>query len=212
MTIGTTVCLARHAVNSTRLLGSGFVVGQDLIATAAHVCGPSDRDLIAVLPEGMDGGYQDTVSYNLRTCELQLLEYDPIRDLAILRLTAGNCQLSYELGSTDDIKVGASVYSVGFPHTDAGRVVLTYTTSTVGARVLLGTEVLKTKQIVLNMQARPGQSGSPVFSFDGQKVVGVILGAYAPGGGNHISIGGVDPHTLHQTTHAISAEYLRDML
>jgi glycine cleavage system aminomethyltransferase T len=65
--------------------------------------------------------------------------------------------------------------------------------------------------IILNVQARPGQSGSPVLLSDGRTIAAMIIGSYAPRAGGGISLGGVDPHTLHQTTHAISAEYIREL-
>lgn len=43
-------------------------------------------------------------------------------------------------------------------------------------------------------------------------LVAMIIGSYAPNSGGSISLGGVDPHTLHQTTHAVSAEYILQML
>ena len=89
--------------------------------------------------------------------------------------------------------------------------VLTRQDTEIGARVLITSGGIKAKHLVLNVQARPGQSGSPIFrTFDGQ-LVGVLIGSYAPGGGGGISLGGVDPHTLHQTTHAVSSEYLSKM-
>ena len=45
-----------------------------------------------------------------------------------------------------------------------------------------------------------------------RRVVGVLAGSYARTGGGQISLGGIDPASLHQTTHAVSAEYLREML
>jgi hypothetical protein len=36
----------------------------------------------------------------------------------------------------------------------------------------------------------------------------MVVGSYAPNGGGGILLGDVDPATLHQTTHAISAEYV----
>lgn len=65
---------------------------------------------------------------------------------------------------------------------------------------------------MLNTQARPGQSGSPIFSAYTTTLVAILIGSYAPGGGGGISLCGVDPHTLHQTTHAVSVEYVKKML
>lgn len=64
----------------------------------------------------------------------------------------------------------------------------------------------------MNIQTRPGQSGSPVFRESDSMLVAMIIGSYAPNSSGSISLGGVDPHTLHQTTHAVSAEYILQML
>jgi len=80
-----------------------------------------------------------------------------------------------------------------------------------GAKVLLETNGVKSKHAVINTQARPGQSGSLVFSPKDQSISGVLVGAWVPGPGG-ISLGGINPRELHQTTQCVSAEYLRDML
>ena len=118
----------------------------------------------------------------------------------------------YSLGSTDNVFPGTPVVSLGFPHMDTGRLVLTQQSSLIGARVLLGNNGIKTKHVVLNTQTRPGQSGGPVFSEDGNTVSAMIIGGYSPSGVRGISVGGVDPQTLHQTTHALSAEYIKAMI
>jgi ABC-type transport system involved in cytochrome bd biosynthesis fused ATPase/permease subunit len=89
--------------------------------------------------------------------------------------------------------------------------VLTLQPAIVGARILIASDGVKTKNIVINTQARSGQSGGPVFDAPKSSVVAVLLGSYAPEGGG-MRLGDIDPQTLHQTTHAISAEYLKGML
>jgi hypothetical protein len=100
---------------------------------------------------------------------------------------------------------------VGFPHVTEGRRVLTYQTITVGAKILIESSGIKTKHLVMNIQAKPGQSGSPMFSRKDGRVVAMLLGSYAPGQAGVI-IGGINPQTLHQTTHAISSEYILNMI
>jgi hypothetical protein len=115
------------------------------------------------------------------------------------------------IAGADGAPVGTQISSFGFPHADHGRMVLTRQDTEIGARVLITSGGVKAKHLVLNVQARPGQSGSPIFRTADGQLVGVLIGSYAPGGGGRISLGGVDPHTLHQTTHAVSAEYLSKM-
>ena len=55
-------------------------------------------------------------------------------------------------------------------------------------------------------------SGSPIIVPGSSSISAMLIGSYAPqvtNGG--ISIGGIDPQTLHQTTHAISAAYIKEM-
>ena len=198
------------------LLGTCFSVTGEKFATAAHVVGPNDTGLVAVIHRaGMLSEYQDTTDANVGTLGLKLSAYDPISDVAILeRLDIVSSKaLPFEIGGADDVLPGAPVNAFGYPHADHGRLVLTLQSSMVGARVLLGVAAAKIKHLVLNTQTRPGQSGGPVFNSDGTKVCAIITGGYSPNGSNGgLSIGGVDPQTLHQTTHAVSAEYIAGLI
>lgn len=65
----------------------------------------------------------------------------------------------------------------------------------------------------MNIQSRPGQSGSPIVIHESRSIAAMLIGSYAPqDNSGRISIGGIDPQTLHQTTHAISATYIKEMI
>lgn len=206
--------IGRVSPSGLQLLGTGFAVGSKQVATAYHVVGADDRDLAMVMPRVASlADYQDTSDARVSMMPLKLAAADPLRDLCVLEVTSDvSMTFSYVLSSADEVPPGAGVVSFGFPHAPMGRMVLTQQRTDVGARVLIESAGQKSKHIVLNTQAREGQSGGPVFQEGSNRVVAVLLGSYAPGGGGQISIGGVDPATLHQTTHAISAEYLGSML
>jgi hypothetical protein len=212
--IGNVVWLiGRKQPDGVRLLGTCFAVTTRKFATAAHVTGPSDAGLVAIIDRGKFlSDYQDTSDTSVLLLDVKLAEYDPIRDISIVeRVDASLAMFAYKIDGSDSTPVGTPVVSFGFPHADTGRRVLTQQASIVGARVLLGNAGLKTKHVVLNTQTRPGQSGGPVFSSDGKRVHAMILGGYRPAGGS-LNIDGVDPQTLHQTTHAVSAEYITAMI
>lgn len=205
--------VGRHSATGVRLLGTAFAVSATKVATALHVAGADDRDLVLIKPRISNlSDYQDTSDASVDMIRLTMSAADPVRDLCVLDLQDARIRMSYVLGSTDDVSVGAPVATLGFPHAPTGRFVLTQHQVHVGARILIENRGQKTKHLVLNTQAREGQSGGPVVDQLAGSVVGVVLGSYAPGGGGGISLGGIDPQTLHQTTHAISAEYLRSML
>ncbi|HTH27358.1 MAG TPA: serine protease, partial [Sphingobium sp.] len=192
-------------------LGTCFAVGPRKFATAAHVTGPSDEGLVAIIGRTDNlATYQDTTNQAAQGAGLRITNYDPIHDVCILELVNdGTISIGYQIASSDVVVPGNPVLSLGFPHADHGRLVLTQQSSMVGARILLGVESIKVKHLVLNTQTRPGQSGGPVFTGDGRHICAMIVGGYAPSGaGGSISLGGIDPQTLHQTTHAVSAEYI----
>lgn len=208
------LALGRTEPGGVGLLGTGFAVSPTKIATAYHVIGADDKNINLVMPRTRRlADYQDTSDQRVNFSPLTVSAVDPIRDLCVLSLTEDSrLSFAYSISSSDACPPGSTVTTLGFPHANVGRMVLTQQTTQVGARVLIEHAGTKSKHIVLNIQAREGQSGGPVFTSDGRSVAAVLIGSYAPGGGGQISLGGVDPATLHQTTHAISAEYLLAMI
>lgn len=205
------VAIARSNPSGVQLLGTGFVVGDGLIATTKHVTNGESDNLSIILPKYNIGDYQDTSDQNVQLIKADIKEIDPIKDICILKI---NSPVSppYHLIGTDELLPGSSVVVFGYPHADHGRFVLTQQNTQIGAKILIDSYGIKNKHVVLNTQARPGQSGGPVFDPTGNSVIGMLIGSYAPGGGGGISLAGVDPHTLHQTTHVISSEYIREMI
>lgn len=195
------------------MLGTAFLVSKEgHIATTHHVTGSTDSNFVILAPHINDiNAYQDLSDNKCQTIPVQVQEIDPIRDLAILKADINFSNLIPRIGSFDDDNVGEEVGIFGFPHCVEGRRALTYQRAELGAKVLLETNGIKSKHAVINSQARPGQSGSLVFSPKDQSISGVLVGAWVPGPGG-IILGGINPKELHQTTQCVSAEYLRDML
>jgi S1-C subfamily serine protease len=206
------VAVARIGSEGAALLGSACVLPRGFFATAKHVTGADDTNLNVLIPKYEDlHAYQDTADQSCKLAAVQIVAIDPFLDLCILQLRDGTTKDGLDIVSTDSLQVGTPVSTYGFPHAEHGRLVLTEQRTTVGARILISAGGRRFKHIVLNVQARPGQSGGPVIGPTG-KLAAILIGSYAPGGGGPISLGGVDPHTLHQTTHAISAEYIDEMM
>jgi V8-like Glu-specific endopeptidase len=205
--------VGRITPNGVNLLGTCFLLNKSgLFATASHVTNNDETNLVIFAGGNTDlTSYQDTSNNQGQVRPVTILKVDPIRDICILKMEL-SIYSKLQIGGTDDIKVTESVAIVGFPHCVDGRNILTFQNTTVGAKVLIESSGIKSKHLVLNIQTRPGQSGSPIFVASDSKLIGMIIGSYAPGGGGSISLAGVDPHTLHQTTHAISSEYIIKMI
>lgn len=205
------MAVGKNDVSGVSLLGSCFAVSNNRVVTALHVAGVQNEQLNVILPKinSLDE-FQDTSDRSVETFNATIVAADPIHDLCVLEVE-GTFHEWLELAEVDDIKVGSTVRSLGFPHANHGRLVLTQHTSQIGAKVLITSHGLLNKHIILNTQAREGQSGGPIVNDEG-RVIAVLMGSYAPRGGGGIMLGGIDPLTLHQTTHAILAEYLKEMI
>lgn len=207
--------VGRITPNGVTLLGTAFLINQvGLMATAAHVVGNNDNDLV-IIDNNVNSiqDYQDTSNTKVNFHAAKIKEINPIADVCLLEVP-GFSQFQSRIGleSTDIVKVGQNISLFGYPHSNFGRMVLTQQDTSIGAKILIDSNGIKLKNIVLNIQSRPGQSGSPIIVPELNVVVGILIGSYVPQSGGGISLGGIDPQTLHQTTHAISADYIKEML
>lgn len=206
--------LARASATGLNLLGTSVVVSPRHLVTALHVVGADQANLVAIMPRSQTvDDYQDTSDPSANTIPVSIAGVDTFRDICLLELPGHVAATpGFSIGSSDEAPTGTEIVTWGFPHANHNRYVLTQQTSTVGARVLIQNGPLNSKHVVLNVQTRPGQSGSPVFLAQAPRLIAMVVGSYAPNGGGGILLGDVDPATLHQTTHAISAEYVAAML
>lgn len=205
--------VGRITPSGIELLGTSFLINRlGTFVTAAHVTNNDENNLVVSLnPNTNINGYQDTSDTKISFIKVRIEKIDPIHDICILKCDS-NIQSNIRISSTDNINIAERLGVVGYPHCTQGRNVLTYQETTVGAKILIESSLIKSKHVVLNIQTRPGQSGSPVFRNSDATLIAMIIGSYAPSSKGGISLGGVDPHTLHQTTHAISAEYILNMI
>jgi S1-C subfamily serine protease len=149
---------------NTRLTGSGFVVGPDLIITNAHVVAGITNPTVRI--KGKGKSFEGSVIY-----------FDPADDVALIR-TSGipsvALRISQTLSRSDDAVVA------GFP--DGGPLAL------IPARVRSVSETLGidiygkdpvTREIyALSADIKQGDSGAPMLALDGS-VAGLIFAASA---------------------------------
>lgn len=205
--------IGRVTPTGVMLLGTAFMIdNRGVFCTCAHIVKNDENNLVLMFNND-NNGYQDTSNKGVNCFDVKVKDINPFADVCLLvaenKIFSG--MPNFSLTGTDDIRVRDKVELWGFPHSEYGRKVLTYQCTEVGAKILIDSNGIKTKNIVLNIQCRPGQSGSPVLSGAGN-IVAMVLGSYAPKTNGGISLGGINPQTLHQTTHAISMEYVKEML
>jgi len=206
--------VGRITPQGVNMLGTGFIINKDgFIATTAHNVSGEDKGLVILAPHIKNiNEYQDMSDLSCQPIPATIAEIDPIKDLAVLKAPITFTGPVPVIGSFDNDAVGSDVGIFGFPHCVQGRRALTFQKAEIGAKILLSSNGISSKHTVINIQARPGQSGSLIFSVKNQYISGVLMGAYAPQSASGISLGGINPQELHQTTHCISAEYLKEMI
>ena len=149
---------------STRLTGSGFVIGPDLIITNAHVVAGVTKPTVRV--KGKGKAFEGTIVY-----------FDPARDVALIR-TKDFPSVSLRIGQ--QLKRGETAVVSGFP--EGGPLTL------IPARVRSvsessGTDIYGKAQVSREIYAiaadiKQGDSGAPMFALDGS-VVGLDFASSA---------------------------------
>lgn len=133
--------------------GSGFFVGQNLVATNIHCI--VDKEIV----------FTELVSKNSRFAVEGVVAYDIENDLTILKVN-GSAE-PIPLGNSDSVQVGDVVCAVGFPGDEDG--VLTQGTIH---------EIRESdKRLQIDKYLKPGYSGGPVINSDGE-VIGVAANIF----------------------------------
>ncbi len=153
----------------SQALGSGFVISEDgYIVTNNHVIDGADE----IQVEFTDGSVLDA----------EVIGADPVVDIAVLKVDAGEPLAFVSFGDSDTARVGDWVLAVGNPlgqgfSVSAGIV-------SARSRELNGTydDFIQTDAAI-----NRGNSGGPLFNMDGE-VIGVNTAILSPNGGS-IGIG-----------------------
>jgi S1-C subfamily serine protease len=145
--------------------GTGFLISRNgLLATNWHVV--ADAKNISVGFPGWNGNVSAEVVIR-----------DVVNDLAVLRvadpakLTASCSELPFQLASSNSVKLGERVSTIGYP-----------LTSILGSNPKFSEGVISSKSgwqddprsLQISAQVQPGSSGSPLFDVDGN-IVGVVV-------------------------------------
>lgn len=140
-------------------LGSGFFVGEDIVATNLHVV------------EGAAGGYARIGGRKRKYNISGLVASDPRRDLVLLKVDGAKAR-RLPLGDSSEIAVGDTVYAVGNPRGLEG----TFSEGIIsGIRQVEGDTLLQ-----ITAPISPGSSGGPVLNASGE-VIGIAVASFKGG-------------------------------
>ncbi|MEX2300152.1 MAG: trypsin-like peptidase domain-containing protein [Bryobacterales bacterium] len=152
--------------------GSGFLIDADgRILTNHHVIRGNAPSIEVTLTDK-------------RRFRAEVIAFDEINDLALIKIKADDKLPHLPLGSSDDLKVGQKVLAIGNPFGLEG-------TLTTGVISSVGRSIRDQKGVLEDMvqtdaAINPGNSGGPLLDSSGN-VIGVNTAIYGPGG--NIGIG-----------------------
>jgi S1-C subfamily serine protease len=155
--------------------GSGWVAGQGIVVTNAHVVAGQDDTTV----EQEDGPTRDA----------QAIAYDPGNDVAVLHVDGLDAPA---LRQDEHQKVGAPVAILGFPHdgpfrAEPGRL---GSTETVISQDAYGSGPIRRRMTALRGAIRSGNSGGPAVDGSGQVVATVFAASQSrPKGGFGVPAG-----------------------
>lgn len=152
------LCSSSHALEKS---GTGFAISPDLVLTAFHV---------------VENGESISVSFGDASFPATTTSFNKDLDWALLKIS-GMAPAVVRLGSSDSVKLGDGVYTLGFPATDLLGDGIKYSKGEIGA--LSGLAGSK-DHFQISVPIQPGNSGGPLFTESGD-VVGIVVSTLDPG-------------------------------
>lgn len=141
-------------------IGSGFVVGKNVIVTNRHVIAALGVDYTVVTKDG-------------KNLSIQKIYRDPTLDLALIQVS-GSVPSTLELGDSSKLKVGQTVIAIGNALGRFDNTVTTGVVSGLGRSVVAGDGFSGAEQLDNLIQTdaaiNPGNSGGPLLNSSGQVI------------------------------------------
>jgi len=163
-----------QSTRTAAVSGSGFVISSDgYVVTNYHV-------VEYAVVYGAQYGYATSVLMEDGTAyPAEIIGYEKDNDIAVLKIEAENLN-PVAIGSSSDMKVGDTIYTVGNP---LGELEYTMTSGIVSA---LDREISTENSVAVNMfqidaAVNSGNSGGPVYNARGE-VIGVVTAKYSSTG------------------------------
>jgi serine protease Do len=162
--------------------GSGIIISEDgYIITNNHVVENANKVSVGL--------------YDKRSFEATVVGTDPLTDLAVIKIDAGNLPVAY-LGDSDNLKVGQWVMAIGNPLSLSSTVTAGIVSAIGRGQLGLIRDSYGVENFIQTDAAiNPGNSGGALVDLSGS-VIGVNSAIAAGGGGTYIGYGFAIPINL----------------
>lgn len=155
---------------SSAVAGSGFIISSDgYILTNYHV-----------IEYAATYGYELSVMlYDGTSYDAEIIGYEADNDVAVIKINAEGLK-PVTFGSSDNMKVGETVYAIGNP---LGELEFTMTTGSISAldRYVTTDSNTSINMFQIDAAVNSGNSGGPVYNSKGE-VIGIVTAKYSSTG------------------------------
>jgi serine protease Do len=170
--------LMRNQQDQVSFLGSAFLVHREgYLLTAAHIV--SDPSDLRVVPMAYQEGFAPMTIERVAAMTVNVARADPQHDVALLHIDQ---EVSIEvpddfLGSTGNVRPGASVMSLGysFGHDQLHAILTANAVVSAKIRSPNGTEL-----ILFDNMVHDGDRGGPLIHVADGHIVGIVSGRFEP--------------------------------
>lgn len=172
--------------NQITILGSGFIISDGRVITAAHIynqIGAEQRDKL--MANVMIREIQDDVE-SYKWIPINLVKKNDADDIAIFQLADKTEVVSegLELGNSEEVEIGQEIYFAGFPYAaqlinDGFGLTLIINKGIISNIKRDGVDLShKRNWLIIDAISNPGNSGCPLIDAETSKVVGVMTIAF----------------------------------
>jgi len=145
--------------------GTGFIISSDgYICTNYHVVKKSDKVLVAI---------------NGKKYKARVIGFDPVRDIALLKIKRKGKFKPVYFGNSKNVKVGDFAIAIGNPY----GLDKTYTFGVISATGRRSVDPEANSHIQTDASINKGNSGGPLLNIDGE-VIGINRAIFSRSGGN----------------------------
>lgn len=187
-----TVILAKLQEDGTNKImtpvGSAFLCHpRGYLLTCAHTFALTDSLGIVPVPHAED--FVELTRSEHHVLKVKVAQYDAINDVALLKLVDGEATVPQNLFADEpSVMIGSTCAHFGFPFADRGLHVRHISSAFVSAKII---SKGGTRQFQFDGTAHNGGSGGPLVEVGTGKIIGIVSGRFAPGGGQMtISVSG----------------------
>jgi serine protease Do len=175
---GACMMLAHNQAGSITFLGSAFLVhGDGYLLTAAHLTAQEDH--LLVVPTGTGDDFNPMTFDRVAAMEVRVCRRDVERDVALLRIDQ-DISIGVPddfLGSSDAVRPGASVMSLGYSFGHQQVHSLLGFNAVVSAKIRSRND---TALILYDSAFHEGDRGGPLVHVADGHIIGVIDGRFEP--------------------------------